>query len=314
MNGFRTLLFMLTLAAVAIRPVGAVPPGQVSWTARAVCEYRAIAAMHPDPQLRNGDSLANQFCAPVRLPRDYEAAREVMDDNPEAYAGYFLVNARTHHVDRWVERAAAQGALQVVILGAGFDSRAYRFAGRYPKLRFFEVDLPSTINAKKQVVERVMGSVPAGVHYVRIDFDTQSLATALTTSGYRASDKALFILEGVTMYISTAANDATLGFIAQHAAPGSTVVFDYVHRQVIEGDTAGLYAVGSEAKGVALLGEPYVAGWSPAEAAALTRRHGLIVIDNLSPSDLMHRYLIGSDGKVDGRVPDAHGVIDAQVP
>ena len=143
MNGFRALIFSLTLAAMAIQPAGAVPPGQVSWTARAVCEYRAIAAMHPDPKLRNGDSLANQFCASVRLPRDYEAAREVMDDNLEAYAGYFLVNARTHHIDRWVERAAARGAQQVVVLGAGFDTRAYRFAGRYPQLRFFEVDLPS---------------------------------------------------------------------------------------------------------------------------------------------------------------------------
>lgn len=314
MNGFRALIFSLSLAAIAIQPAGAVPPGQVSWTARAVCEYRAIAAMHPDPKLRNGDSLANQFCGPVRLPRDYEAARDVMDDNLEAYAGYFLVNARTHHIDRWVERAAARGAQQVVILGAGFDSRAYRFAGRYPQLRFFEVDLPSTIDAKQQVVKRVMGSVPTGVHYVPIDFDTQSLATALTTSGYRASDKTLFILEGVTMYVTVAANDATLDFVAQHAAPGSVVVFDYVHRRVIEGDTAGLYAVGAEAKGVALVGEPFVTGWSPAEAAAFTRRHGLVVIDNLGTSDLMHRYLIGSDGKVDGRLPDAHGVIDAQVP
>ena len=302
------------LAAMAMQLAWAVPPGQVSWTARAVCEYRAIAAMHPDPQLRNGDNLASQFCAPLRLPRDYEAAREVMAVNLEAYAGYFFVNARTHHIDRWVERAAAQGARQVVVLGAGFDSRAYRFAGRWPKLRFFEVDLPPMVDAKRQAVERVLGSLPAAVRYVPIDFDTQSLATALTAAGYRAKDKTLFILEGVTMYVNAAGIDATLAFIAQHAAPGSTVVFDYVYRQVIEGDTAALYAVGAEAKGVAILGEPFVTGWSPAEAAAFTQRHGLIVIDNLGPSDLTQRYLIGSDGKPDGRLPDAHGVIDARVP
>lgn len=314
MNGVRALIALLGLAVIAPPPVGAVPPGQVSWTARAVCELRAIAAKHPDPKLRNGDSLADRFCAPLRLPRDYDAAREVMNDNVEAYAGFFLVNARTQHIDHWVERAATQGALQVVILGAGYDSRAYRFAGRYPKLRFFEVDLPATISAKQQVVERVLGSLPAGVHYVPTDFDTQSLAAALTPAGYRASEKTLFILEGVTMYISAAANGATLDFIVRHAASGSSVVFDYVHRRVIEGNTAGLYAVGAEAKGVALVGEPFVTGWSPLEAAAFTLRHGLIVVNNLSPSDLIDRYLIGSDGKVDGRPPDAHGIIDAQVP
>ena len=67
---------MLGLTIATMRPVWAVPPGQVSWTAKAVCEYRAIAAAHPDPKMRNGDGLADRYCAPFRLPRDYEAARE----------------------------------------------------------------------------------------------------------------------------------------------------------------------------------------------------------------------------------------------
>lgn len=314
MHTFRVSTLVAVLFVTAMPLAWAVPPGQVSWTARAVCEYRAIAAMHPDPKLRNGDNFANTFCAPLRLPRDYEAARDVMEVNLEAYAGYFLVNARTHHIDRWVECAAAQNTLQVVVLGAGFDSRAYRFASRYPTLRFFEVDLPSMVSEKQRIVERALGYLPQDVRYVPIDFDTQSLATALTAAGYRAQDKTLFILEGVTMYVKVEGIDATLAFIAQHAASGSTVVFDYVTRQVIEGDTAALYAAGAEAKGVASLGEPFVTGWSPPEVAAFTQRHGLVVIDNLSPLDLMQRYLIGSDGKPDGRLPDGHGVIDARVP
>ena len=314
MHRFRVSIFVAGLAFMALPLAWAVPPGQVSWTARAVCEYRAIAALHPDLKLRNGDTFASQFCAPLRLPRDYEAARAVMEDDLEAYAGYFLVNARTHHIDRWIGRAVAQNALQVVILGAGFDSRAYRFTHRYPALRFFEVDLPPMLDAKQHAVERVLGSVPAAVHYVPVDFDTQSLGSALAAAGYRAGDKTLFILEGVSMYINAAGTEATLAFIAQHAAPGSTVVFDYVFRQVIEGDTAALYAVGAEAKGVARLGEPFVTGWSPAEAAALVQRRGLTVIDNLGPTDLTLRYLIGSDGQPDGRLPDAHGVLDARVP
>ena len=77
-----------TLSLVDGRAALAVPPGAASWTAEVVCEFRAIAAQHPDPKLRNRDLLASRFCSPVLLPREYEAARDVMDNDPEAYAGF----------------------------------------------------------------------------------------------------------------------------------------------------------------------------------------------------------------------------------
>jgi methyltransferase (TIGR00027 family) len=305
---------IVALSSACASPALAVPPGNVSLTAQAVCDYRAVAAQHPDAKLRNPDYLAAKLCNPVLLPHWYEAVRDVIDVDPERYSGYFYVNARTRHIDSWLERAIAEGATQVVILGAGFDSRPYRFSKAGLGVRFFEVDLPVTIRAKERAVAALEGVPPAYVRYVPTDFSSQSLESALFQAGYDATRKSAFILEGVTMYVTHAGNDATFDFIRTRSATGSTVVFDYVWRQVVEGDYAGLYAASTTAKGLAQIGEQFITGWTPSEAAEYARHHGLRVLDNLDAADLTRRYLIGSDGKADGRIPEWYGVIDAIVP
>ena len=106
---------------------------------------------------------------------------------------------------------------------------------------------------------------------------------------------------------------ATLDFISRHSASGSRVVYDYILRRVVEGDYAGLYGASSTVKGVARLGEPFVTGWTPVEAAAFAQRHGLSVLEDLDWQALTRRYLTGSDGKPDGRLAEWDRIIDAAV-
>src|SRR5262245_41429177 len=132
-------LAVAALCGVLAQPALAVRPGQPSGTAEVVCSYRGIAAQHPDARLRNPDDLAERMCSrPGIFPRDYAGARKVIDDNGVTFAAYFMINARTHYIDAALRRALAEGATQVVILGAGYDSRAYRFREAFPKVRFFE--------------------------------------------------------------------------------------------------------------------------------------------------------------------------------
>ena len=301
-------------AGLACQPAHSVPPGQISWTAQATCEYRAIAAEHPDPKLRGDDFLATKFCGPLRLPREYEAARDVMDDDREAYAGFFYVNARTRHVDDQLKAAARAGVTQVVVLGSGFDSRAYRFHDAYPKVMFFEIDLPPTIRAKQSVVIRTFGKLPPYVSYVPVDFDAQTLDSELPAAGYDSTKKSLFIVEGVTMYVDLAGDEATLEFIRRHSPTGSRLVFDYVLRRVIEGDYEGLYTASAVAKGLARIGEPLVTGWTPDDAHSFLQKHGLKLVRDLDEAELTRRYLTGSNGKPDGRLPNWMRIIDAEVP
>ena len=308
-------LLWIVLSLGSVLTAHAVRPGEVSTTAVIVCEFRAIAAQHPDPKLRNPDKLADKLCErSSALPRAYPEARAFIDNSGTIFAGYFLVNARTLYIDAALERAAADGATQVVVLGAGFDSRAYRFRDTHPQLRFFEVDLPATIESKKNRLVTIYGEVPAYVRYAPIDFDRQTLEEVLPALGYDAKQKTFFIWEGVTMYVQEAGDAATLRFIARYSAAGSRVVYDYVLERVVQGKFDGMYAIADNSLSVALVGEPYVTGWTPRGAAAFARQQGLKVIEDLGTKELTERYLIGSDGKPDGRMPDGHRILQAQVP
>ncbi|HEV8097211.1 MAG TPA: SAM-dependent methyltransferase [Burkholderiales bacterium] len=308
---------VLLLAYVAwfiAQPAQAVRPGQVSSTAEATCGYRAIAAQHPDPKLRNPDDLAAKLCRwQNSLPRDYAAARPLIDQG-ETYSAFFYVNARTHYIDAALKKAAADGVTQVVVLGAGFDSRAYRFRASHPQLQFYEVDLPATIEAKKVRVAEALGALPDYVRYAPIDFNTQKLEEVLLPLGYDPKQRGFFLLEGVVMYVVEAGNVATFEFIRRNSAPGSVVVYDYVLRRVIEGDTKGLYAAAYLAFAVERVGEPYIFGWTPAEAAAWAGKLGFSVVEDVGDKELGRRHLTGSNGRLDGRLLDWHRLMEVRVP
>jgi len=307
---------VLAAASLCAMPAAlAVRPGQPSSTAEVVCSYRGIAAQHPDPKLRNPDYLAEKLCSrPGQFSKDYAGSRLVIDSSGVTYAAYFMINVRTHYIDAALRRAAADGATQAVILGAGYDSRAYRFRESFPQLRFFEVDLPKTGEVKRQRLAEVFGAVPDYVRYAPIDFDTQKLEDVLPPLGFDPKQRTFFILEGVSMYVVEAGNGATLDFIRRNSAPGSRVVFDYLLRPVIEGRYQGYYAADYLAFAVQRRGEPYVTGWLPAEAAAFVKKHGLVVVEDVGEKELGQRHMLGSDGKLDGRLLNWQRIIEAKVP
>jgi methyltransferase (TIGR00027 family) len=315
MKSVRAPVMAAAALLCAVQPALAVRPGEVSGTAGTVCLYRMIAAEHPDAKLRNSDGLAAKLCRrPLNFGDDYATARRLIDNSGEMYAAYFYVNARTHYIDAALHRAAADGIKQVVVLGAGFDSRAYRFRGRYPELMFFEVDLPATIEEKKRRVAGIFGAAPDYVRYAPIDFDSQGLGDVLLPLGYDPKQRAFFIWEGVTPYVGEAGNRATMRWISANSASGSRLVYDYLLRQVVQGKYDGLYAIGSTAAFVAARGEPYVTGWTPRGAAAFAKKQGLKVLEDLGPRELTRRHLTGSDGRPDGKMVEGHRLIEATVP
>jgi methyltransferase (TIGR00027 family) len=126
-----------------------------------------------------------------------------------------------------------EGLQQLVILGAGYDSRAYRFDLHGQKV--FEIDHPATQADKLAKMQIVFGKVPEHVVYVPVDFTTQTLEECLLESGYDSKQKTLFVWQGVTMYLTSDAVDATLNFVVNHSGQGSAIVFDYLYQAVLEG-------------------------------------------------------------------------------
>lgn len=313
------IFFVLgAVTTLAVHEVGAVRPGEVSWTAEGVAVMRAIGALAPDEKIRNPDYLAMEFINPaywhysVYRKTNYEACMKVV----RAYRvdTYFLVNARTHKLDQTLQQMAADGLEQVVVLGAGFDTRAYRFAGKMPDIRFFELDLPATLERKKEVVKEALGSVPDYVSYAPIDFNTETIEEALVRVGYDPAKKTYFVWEGVTMYITEAAVEATLRFIATRSAPGSAVVFDYLLAGVAARDWKTYPKARFSATLCEVHGEPWIFGFPEPSAEEFVRKTGLEVVEDLSGDEMTTKYMTRSDGKLDGMAGSHWGLMHARVP
>ncbi len=145
----------------------------------------------------------------------------------------FLV-ARDRYIDDVLQNFLDEGLQQLVILGAGYDARAYRF-DLQGRVKVFEVDHPATQADKLAKLQAIFGKVPEHVTYVPIDFNIQTLEECLLRSGYDPKRKTLFIWQGVSMYLTAEAVDATLAFVTNHSGAGSAIVFDYIYRSILEG-------------------------------------------------------------------------------
>jgi len=310
--GLKALIFILLLnqgTAFAVRP------GETSITAEAATVYRAIAATDPDEKIRNPDYLAEKFVNSdsmaymMRLPRDFSYSREFV----KYHASYHFVNARTHHIDMLLKKTVANGVKQIVNLGAGYDSRAYRFHKQFPKVKFFEVDLPATLEHKKQLITNILGSFPDYVAYAPIDFNTQSLEEVLKKVGYEEGKKTFYIMEGVTYFITEEGVNSTLKFIVQHSAPGSSIVFDYIYKGFVDGDPIKYPFAEEILKKFELIGEPITFGIKEGKAKQFVNQRGLKVLSDLGSKELAQKYLIRSNGLVAGPLPEFSRIMHAAV-
>ena len=199
------------------------------------------------------------------------------------------VAVRTRYIDDLLGEALRRGVDQVVILGAGFDSRAYRIPG-IARARVFEVDHPATQAMKNNRIMRRLGALPPHVTLVPIDFATDALDTAMPRSGYRTEASTFFICEGVTHYLSAQSVDALFRYVAGGAAVGSRMVFTYIHRGILDGSAAFAGANRTVAS-VRRVGEPYTFGLDPAELPGYVAERGLILVEDLGASAYRARYL-----------------------
>jgi methyltransferase (TIGR00027 family) len=186
-----------------------------------------------------------------------------------------------------VQAALSQGIGQLVILGAGLDTRPYRLPG-LERVRVFEVDLPAVQNDKKKKLQKSLGRLPENVTFIPINFDTQTLDAVFTGTTFEPSRPALFIWEGVTQYITEETVNRTLAFVGK-SAPGSSILFTYVLKSVIERrsdlpdadhmlEVVGQYA-------------PWIFGLEPSSIPAFLQPFHLTLVADVGNADYQEKYL-----------------------
>ena len=154
------LITVCLLAVLSASPAISAQLGDIPVTQEFAAGMRAVAAMDPDENIRNPDTMARQFLSPAfwfwtALDEEYQQSKKFIKFY--RVSSYYTFNACTKHIDGILQAAAPKGLDQVVIIGAGLDSRAYRFNKQMPDVRFFEVDLPAAVARRRRA------SVPEAV-------------------------------------------------------------------------------------------------------------------------------------------------------
>ncbi|MDX6609413.1 MAG: hypothetical protein QOF85_1338 [Solirubrobacterales bacterium] len=203
--------------------------------------------------------------------------------------------ARTKFIDEVVLGAVAAGLDELVLLGAGLDSRPYRLATQLVGVRVMEVDHPASQASKRSRIRHLLGQEPDHVTYVPIDFNSDNLDTALVAAGHERSARTLFVWSGVSPYLPEEAVTEVLSWVGGHRDPPASIVFDAVWAEVVDGSRDYPYAAEAR-KRVAETGEPFRWGIPEGRAEETLSRFGLEAERALDQEEARSAYLRRSDG------------------
>ncbi len=263
---------------------------RVSNTAIGAATCRLIEQFQPENSRLFQDAVVKDLVGTaIRVLMQFKGMRNLAIQQMDAITPgiYGVQISRTRFIDDAVLAALAQGIGQVVILGAGLDTRSYRLAGM-EHVRVFEVDLPLVQEAKKKKLQKHFGRLPEQVTFLPIDFDTQSLEAAFTGTAFDLTSPAIFVWEGVTQYLSEEAVRRTLAFVGT-SAPGSILVFTYVLKSFIErrSDIPGAEKMMNM---VAKRGAPWLFGLEPSNVASYLLSFHLRLITDVGNADYQASY------------------------
>jgi methyltransferase (TIGR00027 family) len=253
--------------------------------------FRAVESYMPEPKRLFDDSFSRDLMPGLWKVFFFPGLRQAVIALSER-VGPGVVGSqycRTCYIDEALRNALEAGMTQIVILGAGFDARAYRIHD-IEKVHVFELDLPATQRLKQTLLKKKVGNLPAHVSFVPINFIRQNIDEVMPAAGFRGGLKTFFIWEGVTQYLTAEAVDRMFRSICAVAAAGSEIVFTYIHRGVIDGTACSK----EEQKVVSYAnqsGTPWIFGLDPSELAEYLAQRGLKLIEEFWAPDFRMHYL-----------------------
>ena len=208
---------------------------------------------------------------------------------------------RTKWLDDQVLRYAPS-AKQLIILGAGYDTRGFRLELPRQDFQVWELDQPEVQRKKVAKLERIAKKDPmvarlkdSYVQFVAVDFNTESLDEALRRAhGFVVQQPSVVLLEGVTQYIPKSSTADTLRKLKGLIAAGSIVLLTYVDRNVIDdparvGPTRSIKSLLRVAKKV---GEPWISSWTQSEFTDYMKDLGYEVLENTTCGDYNESYMV----------------------
>ncbi|MHB8697742.1 MAG: class I SAM-dependent methyltransferase [Sulfuricaulis sp.] len=284
---------------------------QGNFTAEIVTYARAVGSLYNDRAVRNADYLSREllntgfrFALRGGIPNIMKVFYNIVTPGI-----YLYLHLRTRHIDSILEAEIRQGIDQLILVGAGLDSRAYRYRNKLKNVRVFEIDHPKTAALKTERL-RCWGGDTSHVTFVNVDLVNESLHRRLSESGFDFSARTFILCEGLLYYLPQNAVVRILEF-AVSTGVGSSLVFDYVLKGVVE-NRISAYGAQKLFRYVARKKEPIKFTLEPNEVADLLQPYGLHVVSNSEATALTDKYLRRSNGKLLGKICGAYGLAQAR--
>jgi len=262
-------------------------PGEPSRTAEYMALFRALETTRPPDRRLIEDHAAVRFLSP-RLRVVAHAARYAPLRPPivafidRRWPGPRLSGVvRTRVIDDLVRSAIRDGCTQLVLLGAGYDTRATRLS-EAKAIQAFEIDHPATQAHKR----KTLGPTAAHVRYVPVDFEHDPLADALTDAGLDPSQRSCVVWEGVFSYLSTDAIDRTLAALVQTCQPSSVVILTYIDQHVLDRSSSQPEPWIAAVRSVA---EPFRTGLDPEHAGSFFAERSLTLCNDETTTEAAGR-------------------------
>jgi len=252
-----------------------------SETAITVCYFRALAARDKRSEIRGPDTFARLFLSDEwnqRLAESSFGENDVARFINHTLYGYFI--ARTAFIDHVFKESIRNRIPQIIFLGAGYDSRPYRFCDQLGETKIFELDAPATQNRKREILLRQSVPMPPQLSFVPINFNTDDLSAALAGAGFSRNQRSLFIWEGVMYYLGEAEVDRVMDALRNNCLPGSWLCFDYVAERLQTSNA----------------GEQMKFWIEKAKIPAYLGSRGFRVLDHVDTEEMTKRYLLLQDG------------------
>jgi len=277
---------------------------QSSRTAAFICMYRAASYLE-----KNKFYQSNDYIAPNLLPgliKFLLSNRLVNFRWPFFPRGiYEYVIARTKFIDDVFEDSIKQGIEQIVLFGAGFDTRAIRFADINIHTKIFELDTIYTQTAKIEQFKKRNILLPKNTIFIPIDFHVDSITEKLAANGFNRNKTTLFILEGIIQYLKAEVVDELFKLLYELSVPGSRVVFDYIYASVLRKENS-CYGEEDIYKRVNSAREPWLFGIEKGEIEEFVSQYKFNVIQDLDPETLENMFFRDKQNHIVGKINGTH--------
>ena len=277
------------------------------------CSCRAASYFEEDPYYKSDDHVAT-LIVPwfVRAMSKSRFLRRLFVTKFAPEGVYEYVIARTKYIDGVFSGAVGEGFDQVLVFGAGFDTRSVRLLEAGGAMRVFEVDAEVTQRAKLGRFREVGVPIPDSTTYVAVDFLKDDPVERLLEDGFQRGKRCLYILEGLLMYLDADSVDSTFGLMREMSGPGSRVVFDYIYSSVLR-DERRYFGERELKKNVSNAGEPWTFGFEEGEVGGYLRERGFRVLEECDAEALERRFFTDGDGVLRGRINGTHSIVLAEL-